>query len=430
MENVQDKTICVVGLGYVGLPLLIALSKKYKVIGFDTDDYKINLLNNNISPIADIDLNSIVIKNVKFTSNEELLTNANFYIITVPTPIKKNYDPDLKYLKLASETVGKYLQKDDIVMYESTVYPGITENFCGKKLEEISNLKLNKDFFIGYSPERINPGDKIHKFNNINKIVSASSEVVLPNIVKIYSDAVSKGRIYVASNIKTAEASKIIENTQRDINIAFMNEVSKLMHLFDVDTNEMLELASTKWNFLNFKPGLVGGHCIGVDPYYLKYQSEKMGITPPLITVAREINETMTDFIVDELLHSFASRGITDIKDKKVLIKGLSFKENIDDIRNSKSIDIINKLKGLGMKVYFEDPLIDSKLLFEEYGLKMPENIPKVDAILFTVAHDKYKSITIDEIESLCTSTKILFDIKNIFNKKEFEKKGFLVWNL
>lgn len=418
--------VIIIGLGYVGLPIAISFAKKYDTYGFDINDTKIQKYKNGIDVTNEVGTDALKNTTLQFTSNSEDIKKADFIIITVPTPIDENNKPDLRDLKNATNMVAKNLKVGSTIIYESTVYPGTTEEICVPIIEKVSGYTYNKDFFIGYSPERINPGDENHKFENIKKIVSGSNYNVTERIAKLYKECLLQEPIKVSS-IKVAEASKIIENSQRDINIAFINEISKIFHLMNIDTYEVLEAASTKWNFLNFKPGLVGGHCIGVDPYYLAYKAKKIKFNPQVILSGREVNDSMGKYISENIKKKILEHNI-NFKDAKVLIKGLTFKENINDIRNSKVIDIVNYLKKDNIDVYLEDEHVDNLELEKMYNLSLSHDIPKVDVVVLAVKHREYFNIDLENLYN--NKCKILFDIHGMFNKNELLERGFDVWRL
>ena len=414
------KKIAVIGLGYVGLPLAIEFSKKYKVIGFDISKDRIENLKLCIDKTYETTKEDILesIKNgILFTNKMEDIFSANIFIVTVPTPITKSKKPNLSFLRSASEMIAKGLKVGDIVIYESTVYPGCTEEFCVPILEKKSKLKLNVDFFCGYSPERINPGDKERTLTKIKKVVSGSNEHVANEIKKLYESIIVAG-IYMAESIKVAEASKAIENAQRDLNISFVNELSLIFDKMDIDTNEVLNAASTKWNFLNFKPGLVGGHCISVDPYYLTYKSEKLGYIPEVILSGRKVNDNMPFFIASKLIKTLISRKIK-ILNSKVLILGISFKENCPDIRNSKIPIILDELESYGISVSIFDPIVDKDEVEEEFSIKLIDNLGKYDGVILAVSHDVFKDIDIDKLKK--NDMSVVFDLKGILDKKEVD---------
>jgi len=414
------KKITVIGLGYVGLPLAIEFSKKYKVIGFDISKDRIENLKLCIDKTYETTKENILesIKNgILFTNKMEDIFSANIFIVTVPTPITKSKKPNLSFLRSASEMIAKGLKVGDIVIYESTVYPGCTEEFCVPILEKKSKLKFNMDFYCGYSPERINPGDKERTLTKIKKVVSGSNEHVANEIKKLYESIIDAG-IYMAESIKVAEASKAIENAQRDLNISFVNELSLIFDKMDIDTNEVLNAASTKWNFLNFKPGLVGGHCISVDPYYLTYKSEKLGYIPEVILSGRKVNDNMPFFIASKLIKTLISRKIK-ILNSKVLILGISFKENCPDIRNSKIPIILDELESYGISVSIFDPIVDKDEVEEEFSIKLIDNLGKYDGVILAVSHDDFKDIDIDKLKK--NDMSVVFDLKGILDKKKVD---------
>lgn len=417
--------ISIIGLGYVGLPLALEFGKKYNVVGYDLNKERIKQLKNNIDINNDISCNEIRSSNkILFSNNEINISNSNYYIITVPTPIKKNKQPDKSKIFNACKLVGKFLKKNDIVIFESTVYPGLTEEECAPILENISKLKYNKEFFCGYSPERINPGDKIKKLKNIIKITSGSNFQTLNKVDNLYKTIINAGTHKVKS-IKIAEAAKVIENAQRDLNIGFVNELSLIFDKMELDTNEILKAANTKWNFLNFKPGLVGGHCIGVDPYYLTYKSQKIGLNPKLILSARSVNDNMPKYIIAKLIKNLKKKRI-NINGSKILILGLTFKENCSDIRNSKVFDIIDIAVKKNAKIDVYDPYVN----IESLNLKRKFNFiskPKknfYDCVLILVGHEYFiKSLGSKKIINYGKKNNVIFDIKNIFpHKNEFIK--------
>ncbi|WP_420908264.1 nucleotide sugar dehydrogenase [Macrococcus armenti] len=426
--NKLNRKIAVIGLGYVGLPLLNALSNKFNVIGFDIDKEKVDKYKKGIDVTGEIGENVEKLKD-KLSYDIEDIREANFYIVTVPTPINSDKTPDLLPVISATKMLSKIIKKGDIVVYESTVYPGTTEEVCKPILEE-SGLLYNRDFYLGYSPERINPGDKINTIDKIIKIVSGSNEEVLNIIDDIYSKIIVAGT-FRASSIKVAEAAKVVENTQRDINIAFMNEIATVFDKMDISTNEVLEAAGTKWNFLNFKPGLVGGHCIGVDPYYFIYKAEQLGYRSQLITNARKINEEITDYIKEKAV-KMIMKNSDDIKCVKVAIFGLAFKKNVPDIRNSKIFDVIDKLIDYGFEIKLFDSVVDPKEIEEEYNLEISDsqNFEKYDLVILNNIHD---SMT-DEIYKLISknenfvNTPQVIDVTSFLNKKEYPQ--YNIWSL
>lgn len=408
MNNIK---ISVIGLGYVGLPLAVAFSEKYDVIGFDVNSKRIEELKKAYDKTLELNETQMkeAIKNgMKFSKNLDDIKECNFYIVTVPTPIDKNNRPDLTPVIKATQSVAKVLKNGDIVVYESTVYPGVTEEICVPILEE-TGLKFNVDFFCGYSPERINPGDKEHTVTKIKKITSGSTPQIADKVDEIYRSIITAGT-HKAPTIKVAEAAKVIENTQRDINIAFMNELAMIFSKMNIDTNDVLAAAGTKWNFLNFRPGLVGGHCIGVDPYYLTHKAQELGFHPEMILAGRRINDNMGKYAADQVIKLMIRNGVI-ISNAKVLILGLTFKENCPDIRNSRVIDVINELKDFGCKVDVYDPWVDEDEVKYEYNITPLQNynVKDYDCIVFAVAHDKFKGLDFGD--------KLVFDIKNIYPK-------------
>ena len=423
----KDFTIGIIGLGYVGLPLAIEFAKKYSVIGFDINKERVNNLQKCIDNTLEVKSNQI--KKVKVNSikdlqnstgflatfDDKVLKECNFYIITVPTPVDKNNRPILTPLLNASKVIGNVLKKDDYVVYESTVYPGATEEDCLPILEKESGLRLNKDFYLGYSPERINPGDKEHTVTKIKKVTSGSTKEAGEIIDNLYSSIITAGT-HLAPCIKVAEAAKVIENSQRDINIAFVNELAKIFSLMDIDTKSVLEAAGTKWNFLPFKPGLVGGHCIGVDPYYLAQKAQELGYNPEIILSGRRINDSMGSFVADQVIKALISNGNV-IKNSKVLVMGITFKENCPDIRNTGVVDVIDRLSDFGLKTAIYDPWANSDEVFNEYKLNITNNVPneKFDAIILAVAHDVFKKIDLKKIIKYNNS--VIYDVKGFLDK-------------
>lgn len=430
-KELKENVICVVGLGYVGLPLAVSFAKKYKVIGFDINSAKIAKYKSGIDVTNEVGNELLKESTIEFTTDEKKIESADVVIIAVPTPIDRHKKPELTPVTSSSEIVGRNLKKGAVVIYESTVYPGLTEEICMPILEKNSKMKCGEDFKIAYSPERINPGDKEHRFETIKKIVSGMDEETLEFVANLYSSVLKNG-IYRASSIKVAEAAKVIENSQRDINIAFVNELAVIFNKLGIDTNEVLDAASSKWNFLNFRPGLVGGHCIGVDPFYLTYKSEEMGHLSELILASRRVNDGMGKFIADNVIKKLIKTG-RKVKGAGILILGLTFKENVPDLRNSKVMDIIKELNEYDVKVYARDPYADLDEIEREYSIKIDANEKneKVDAIVFAVAHDEYKAIKIDEIKHMLKDdSNLVFDIKQIINKEEARKNNIDLWRL
>ncbi len=426
----EHKTIAIIGLGYVGLPLAVEFAKKYPVIGFDIKNDRIQELAQAKDSTLEVDsaeleqvlaqsntaINSIQ-NGLWVTDNPELLSQANFFIVTVPTPVDKNNHPDLTPLYKASETVGNYLKKGDIVVYESTVYPGATEEECVPILEQHSGLRFNTDFYVDYSPERINPGDKVHTVTKILKITSGSTPEVAKQIDALYQSIIVAGT-YLAPSIKVAEAAKVIENSQRDINIAFVNELAKIFKLMHIDTQEVLKAAGTKWNFLPFSPGLVGGHCIGVDPYYLAQKAIGLGYNPEIILAGRRLNDSMGSYVAHEVVKLMVKKDIT-IKNSEVLVLGITFKENCPDIRNSRVIDIINELKSFDIKVEVCDPWANAQEVQEEYGIDLVNQIngnKKYQGLVIAVAHDHFKAM---DFSKMLQEQHVIYDVKGIFAKEK-----------
>ncbi len=434
IKNCEEK-ISVIGLGYVGMPIAVAFANKgIDVIGFDLNEAKIELYKNGTDPTNEVGDEAIKNTTVYFTSDEKDLQRAKFHIVAVPTPVNTDHTPDLTPIINASKIVGRNLTKDSCVVFESTVYPGCTEDVCIPILERESGLKCGEDFKVGYSPERINPGDKIHRLENITKIVSGCDEEALEIIKSVYDIVIEVGT-YPVSNIRTAEAVKVVENSQRDINIAFMNELAMVFDRMGIDTNEVVDGMNTKWNALRFRPGLVGGHCIGVDPYYFTYQAEKLGYHSQIILNGRIVNDGMGKFVADAAIKNMIAVGQAP-KTSKVVILGLTFKENCPDTRNSKVDDIIKRLNEYGIKPIVVDPWASEKDAMLEYGVTLTdfEDVKDADCVIAAVAHDEFKSLSIDEIKGLyrnCDdSVKVLIDVKGIYKISDFEASGMKYWRL
>lgn len=409
--------ICVIGLGYVGLPLAHAFSKKYEVVGFDIAQWRIDELNSGYDRTLELSNDQVkesLDNGMKFSLNINDIKDCNIYIITVPTPIDENKRPLLTPLIKASETVGKVLNKDDIVIYESTVYPGATEEECVPILENVSGLKFNVDFFCGYSPERINPGDKEHTVTKILKVTSGSTPEIGKKVNELYQSVITAGT-HLAPTMKVAEAAKVIENTQRDVNIAFVNELALIFNKLNIDTNDVLEAAGTKWNFLKFKPGLVGGHCIGVDPYYLAHKAQEVGYNPEIILAGRRLNDNMGIYVANQVIKLMIKNGYK-VDGAKVLVLGITFKENCPDIRNSRVIDIINELKEFGCEIDVYDPWADKQEVENEYGIKLIESLDKktYGTTVVAVSHDEFKTIDLDSTKN--GSEAIVYDLKSIYD--------------
>ena len=414
----MNKKICIIGLGYVGLPLAHAFSKKYKVVGFDINEPRVEELRSGYDrtlELTDDEVKESITNGMIYSTSMDDIKDCNVYIVTVPTPIDSSNRPDLTPLIKSSQTIGKVLKKDDIVIYESTVYPGVTEEVCVPELECESGMIFNKDFFCGYSPERINPGDKEHTVTKILKITSGSNPEIAIVVDELYKSIITAGT-HKASSIKVAEAAKVIENTQRDVNIALINELALIFDTMNINTNDVIEAAATKWNFIKLKPGLVGGHCIGVDPYYLTHKAEELGYKPNLILGARQINNGMGKYIAEKTIKLMIKAGKL-IKDSNILIMGLTFKENCPDIRNTKVVDIISELKDYGANIDVYEPWIDEKDKgYYNYNfVENPfENPKKYDSIVVAVGHDKFKTLTQKEYDSLIKDEKLIIDVKGI----------------
>lgn len=408
--------ICVIGLGYVGLPLAHAFSSKYKVVGFDISKWRIDELSSGYDRTLELSkeqVNEAIKNGMKFTLDVNDIKDCNIYIVTVPTPIDKNKRPDLTPLIKASETVGKVLKKDDIIIYESTVYPGATEEDCVPVLEKFSNLKFNVDFFCGYSPERINPGDKEHTVTKILKVTSGSTLEIGKRVDELYASIITAGT-HLAPTIKVAEAAKVIENSQRDINIAFVNELAIIFNKLGINTNDVLAAAGTKWNFLPFRPGLVGGHCIGVDPYYLTHKAQSIGYNPEIILAGRRLNDNMGIYVANQVIKLMIKKG-HKIEGSKVLVLGITFKENCPDIRNSRVIDVIEELQEFGCNIDIYDPWADADEVKHEYNLELTQELVanKYEAIVLAVAHNEFKDL------KLKTESNVIFDIKSILDETD-----------
>lgn len=427
----REEKISVIGLGYVGMPLAVSFAKKIDVIGFDLNKEKVQQYLDGIDATNEVGNESIKNTSAVFTYDEQRLQECKFHIIAVPTPINGDNSPNLNPVIGASKTIGRNLKKGSIVVYESTVYPGVTEEVCVPILEDESGLKYGEDFKVGYSPERINPGDKIHTLEKIVKIVSGQDDETLEIVANIYELIIEAG-VHRAESIKVAEAAKVIENSQRDINIAFMNELSMIFNEMGIDTKSVLEAAKTKWNFLNFSPGLVGGHCIGVDPFYLVYKAKQFGYESKIISSGRDVNDGMGKYVADSLIKIMINQGKL-IKGSKVAMMGFTFKENCPDTRNTRVIDIINELNEYGVNVIITDPLACSYEVKNEYGIELVryEDVNNIDAIIIGVPHDEYRELNLlDLSKKYYDDKKIMFDIKGLYNKKEAIEKGYIYWRL
>ena len=428
-----EEQLSLVGLGYVGMPIAVAYAKKIKVVGFDSNEAKIDLYRKGIDPTKEVGDEAIRDTKVQFTANPEELSKCKFHIVAVPTPVHPDHTPDLSPVEGASHTLGKYLTKGSIVVYESTVYPGVTEDICKPILEQESGLKCGVDFKIGYSPERINPGDKVHRLETITKIVSGMDEETLDEVAKVYS-LVALAGVYRAQSIKVAEAAKVIENSQRDINIAFMNELSMIFHKMGIDTKSVLEAAGTKWNFLKFFPGLVGGHCIGVDHYYLTYQAERMGYHSQIILSGRRINDDMGAYIANCLVKNLIAADIP-VKEAKVAILGFTFKENCPDTRNTKVIDIYHELQEYGITPLVVDPQADAEEANRLYGITFRQlsDIKEMDAVIVAVSHREFLSWKKEDLDAFFAKngkTKVLMDLKGMYQMQDYPSPEYSYWRL
>ena len=426
-----EEAISLVGLGYVGMPIAVAFAKKIKVIGYDLNEKKIELYKSGIDPTNEVGDEAIRETTVEFTSDECALKRAKFHIVAVPTPVNDDHTPDLSPVEGACHIVGRNLVKGSIVVFESTVYPGVTEDICVPILEKESGLVCGVDFKVGYSPERINPGDKVHRLETIVKIVSGMDEESLDEIAKVYELVVEAG-VHRAPCIKVAEAAKVIENSQRDINIAFMNELSIIFNKMGIDTKSVLEAAGTKWNFLKFFPGLVGGHCIGVDPYYLTYKAEQIGYHSQVILAGRRINDDMGKYVAENTIKKLIASG-KRVKDARVAILGFTFKENCPDTRNSKVFDIVRELREYGIESIIADPVADAaeaKHLYDVEFVSM-DKICDMDAVILAVSHDEFAKFTMSDVDSFFNEgKKVLLDVKGVLDRKQYETAGYCYWRL
>ena len=428
----KEEKISLVGLGYVGMPIAVAFARKAEVIGYDYNAAKIDLYKNGIDPTNEVGNDVIKNTTVQFTNDETMLRQAKFHIVAVPTPVNDDHTPDLNPVESASRIVGCNLTKGSIVVYESTVYPGVTEEVCVPILERESGLKCGVDFKVGYSPERINPGDKVHRLENIVKIVSGMDAETLDTVAKVYELVVDAG-VHRAESIKVAEAAKVIENSQRDINIAFMNELSIIFNKMGIDTKAVLTAAGTKWNFLKFVPGLVGGHCIGVDPYYLTYRAEQLGYHSQIILAGRRINDDMGKYVAENMVKKLIAADIP-VKNARVAILGFTFKENCPDTRNTKVIDIYRELQEYGITPIVADPAADSAEAKRLYGIEFVDmnTIENMDAVILAVAHEQFQNLTVEDFDKFYTGEqkKVLVDVKSMLNKNVFNEAGYVYWRL
>ena len=432
-EKIVNRTekISLIGLGYVGMPIAISFARKVDVIGFDISTEKINLYKKGIDPTKEVGNEAIRHTTIEFTADETKLKEAKFHIVAVPTPVNADHTPDLRPVESASRSLGRNLVKGSIVVYESTVYPGVTEDICIPILEKESGLQCGVDFKIGYSPERINPGDKVHRLESIIKVVSGMDEESLDTIAKVYELVVEAG-VYKAESIKVAEAAKVIENSQRDINIAFMNELSIIFNKMGIDTKAVLAAAGTKWNFLKFYPGLVGGHCIGVDPYYLTYKAEQLGYHSQIILAGRRINDEMGKYVAENTVKKMIQSN-KHVKGAKVAIFGFTFKEDCPDSRNTKVIDIIQELQEYGVETIVVDPVADEGEVRHEYGIALHsfDSLSGLDAVIFAVAHQEFLSLDLESLKSLYKEKQhVLIDVKGIFDQKLAKELNFSYWRL
>lgn len=423
-----ENKIAVIGLGYVGLPIALEFGRKFKTIGFDINEQRVEMMNNHQDPSQELEPEAFQGSDIVFTTQLDTLKEANFYVVAVPTPVDEHKVPNLTPLLSASKTVGRVIKKGDYVVFESTVYPGCTEEDCIPIIEELSGLKAGKDFKFGYSPERINPGDKERTVTTILKIVSGNDEEALEVISDVYGAIITAG-IYKAATVKVAEAAKVIENTQRDLNISFVNELAIIFDKMGINTQDVLDAAGTKWNFLKFTPGLVGGHCIGVDPYYLLHKSKQMGIDPQVILSGRRINDGMPAFIAKRLIQMLIQKGKSP-QNAKVLVKGMTFKENVADIRNSKVVELINELMEYSVNVHIVDPHASPNEVAHEYKLTLLENVSTdYDAVIVAVSHEEYKHLSEDDFTLLMGNDSILMDLKSMY-KPLTNSKAFTYWSL
>ncbi len=436
MENIYEKLLkketklSLVGLGYVGMPIAVAFAKKIDVVGFDTNATKIEMYKKGIDVTKEVGNEALKETTVEFTTDESKLKEAKFHIVAVPTPVRDDHMPDLTPVESASTIVGRNLTKGSIVVYESTVYPGVTEDICVPILEKESGLKCGVDFKVGYSPERINPGDKVHRLETIVKIVSGMDEETLENVAKTY-ELVVKAGVHRAESIKVAEAAKVIENSQRDINIAFMNELSIIFNKMNIDTQAVLDAAGTKWNFLKFYPGLVGGHCIGVDPYYLTYKAEQLGYHSQIILSGRRINDDMGKYVAENTVKMLIKND-KNIRNAKIGILGITFKENCPDTRNSKVNDIIKELREYEIEPIVCDPVADQEEAKKLYNIEIADmsKLQDLDALIISTCHEEFKKLTMNQFEKMFKDKKIIIDVKGILNKEEYKEAGYSYWRL
>lgn len=427
IQNKQEK-ICVVGLGYVGLPLAVLLSKHFSVIGLDINKKKIDELNQGIESMGEVDASTLKIGDIEYTADPQVLSQAKFIIVAVPTPVDEFNQPDLFLVRKATEMIGQYLEEGSVVVYESTVYPGVTDEICVPILEKTSGLKGGQGFWVGYSPERVNPGDKLHTIDKVIKVVSGMDEPSLDLIAKVYGELTT---VHRATSIRVAEAAKVIENTQRDLNIALMNELAILFHKMGFSVYDVLAAAKTKWNFLPFEPGLVGGHCIGVDPYYLTYKAQAVGHHPEVILAGRHINDSMHKYIAHEIIKE-AVRSGKDVSQLKFVMLGITFKENVTDVRNSKVALLHKELVDFGIECAVYDPVASASDIHHEYGIEMSpkEALPKADVLIVAVGHDEFRKMSSQELKSIMAEDALLVDMKHIYKQQDIENAGMKYWSL
>jgi len=422
----MEPKICVVGLGYVGLPLAVEFGKQIPVKGFDISKERISQLKSGIDPSGEVSKEQLSNTEISYSHDPKVISESDFIIVAVPTPITSDLEPDLRYVKKASETVGKNLLKGSIVVYESTVYPGVTEDICAPILEKASGMECGQDFRIGYSPERINPGDKEHTVDKIVKIVSGMDKATLDKVADVYSTIVTAG-VHKASSIKVAEAAKVIENIQRDLNIALINELSVIFSKMDINTREVIEAAGTKWNFHKYHPGLVGGHCIGVDPYYLTHKAEQLGYKPKVILAGRNINEHMPEHVAGLLKDALSEAG-KDLKDTTILLLGLTFKENVSDYRNSKALDLIRNLRNSDANALACEPMLSKAIVADEFGVEKVafDSVKEIDAVCLVTPHSEFKNISLTNLKQIFRGRPVLVEVRPFFNKEEAFKLGFI----
>jgi UDP-N-acetyl-D-galactosamine dehydrogenase len=424
-------TIAIIGLGYVGLPLAVEFGKKYRTLGFDLSAEKVAAYGRFVDPTGEVSGDELrAAKQLSCSTDPKVLAEADFIVVAVPTPVDEAHQPDFTPLLKSSESVGKHLKKGAIVVYESTVYPGATEEVCIPILEKHSGLQWKQDFFVGYSPERINPGDKERTVTKIMKVVSGDTPETLQRVAEVYGSVITAG-VYPASSIKVAEAAKVIENTQRDLNIALMNELALIFHRIGIDTLEVLKAAGTKWNFLPFRPGLVGGHCIGVDPYYLTHKAEKLGYTPQVILAGRRINDGMGKYVAEQTIKQMIAADL-QVKDANVIVLGMTFKENCPDLRNSRVIDVVRELQSFGAKVHVHDPLADSAECEHEYGLHLTEweALPKACAVIAAVSHQEYAAMGVPALAAKLVKGGVFVDVKCAYDPQAIRSAGARLWRL